>query len=247
MHLTLLRNATLLLEYAGHRWLFDPDLAPRHARPSFTGREENPTVDLPADWREVVAGADAALVSHLHRDHWDHVTGVLPDGLPLLCQPGDAARLREQGFRDVRPVEGETKALGVRVQRVGGHHGQGAVEAQMGAVSGFVLSAPGEPSVYLCGDTLLCDEVRMALAQERPAVIVTHSGGARWGEARDLIIMDAAQTADVARLAPWAQVVAVHLEALDHCTVSRAELRRAVAGLKVRVPEDGETLSFTDS
>ncbi len=32
MRLQFIRNATLILEYAGHRLLIDPDFAPKHAR-----------------------------------------------------------------------------------------------------------------------------------------------------------------------------------------------------------------------
>ncbi len=39
--------------------------------------------------------------------------------------------------------------------------------------------------------------------------------------------MDAAETVAVCQSAPWATVVAVHMEALDHATVSRADLRAA--------------------
>ncbi len=43
--------------------------------------------------------------------------------------------------------------------------------------------------------------------------------------------------------APDALVVAVHLEAINHCPVTRAELRRATRGLRVVVPGDGEAVS----
>jgi hypothetical protein len=53
---------------------------------------------------------------------------------------------------------------------------------------------------------------------------------------------------ETARAAPRATVVAVHLEALNHCPVTRAELRAAVdaagVGARVAIPADGETLSF---
>lgn len=47
MKLKLLRNATLKLDFAGRTFLIDPDFGPRHSRRSFTGRSENPMVDLP--------------------------------------------------------------------------------------------------------------------------------------------------------------------------------------------------------
>lgn len=245
MRLHLLRNATMRLHYGGLTWLTDPDLAPRHSRDSFTGRSPNPMTGLPLPPEQAVAGVDAVLLTHLHADHWDGVQGVLPAGVPILCQPGDAAEVRGAGFTDVTEVGTELTWRGVTVRRTDGHHGLGAVEALMGRVSGFVLRAPGEPTLYWAGDTVLCDEVRQVVAQVGPDLIVLHAGGAVWGEARAPIIMDAAQALEVARLAPGATLVAVHLEALDHCLTGRAELRAAAqaAGLagRLRVPEDGET------
>ena len=79
----------------------------------------------------------------------------------------------------------------------------------------------------------------------KPDIIVTHSCGARWDG--DLIVMDEAQTITVCKAAPSARVIATHMEALDHATVSRADLRRAadatgIAATRLLIPEDGETL-----
>ena len=88
------------------------------------------------------------------------------------------------------------------------------------------MRAEGEPSVYWAGDTVLTPEVRDVITRERPDVIVTHSCGAVWNTVT-LIVMDAAETVEVCQLAPRATVVAVHMEALDHATVTRQELRKA--------------------
>ncbi len=81
-----------------------------------------------------------------------------------------------------------------------------------------------------------------------PQVIVTHSCGAVWGEGV-LIVMDAAQTLEVCRAAPRSTVIAVHMEALDHGTVSRRELRARAeaAGIppqRLRIPRDGEEIQI---
>ena len=45
---------------------------------------------------------------------------------------------------------------GIAVTRTPGQHGTGPEElADMGQVSGFVLQAPGEPTLYWTGDTIL--------------------------------------------------------------------------------------------
>jgi L-ascorbate metabolism protein UlaG (beta-lactamase superfamily) len=247
MRLTLIRNATLRLSYGGHMLLVDPFLAPQHSLPSFAGKSPNPLVDLPVPAGEVLAGAELVIISHLHGDHFDPLAQQqLPKTLPLICQPENEERIRGFGFTHVTPLVGQVRWDGLKFSYVGGEHGSGEVLAGMGPVMGFVLRADGEPSIYWAGDTVLIPEVRDAIARERPDVIVTHSCGAVWNT-DTLIVMDAAQTVEVCQLAPWATVVAAHMEALDHATVTRQELRQAaedagITATQLLIPDDGETL-----
>lgn len=54
--------------------------------------------------------------------------------------------------------------------------------------------------------------------------------------------------AGVCRFAPDTQVIAVHLEAMNHCLETRGDLREALQkeclSHRVRVPANGETMSF---
>jgi L-ascorbate metabolism protein UlaG (beta-lactamase superfamily) len=252
MRLQLIRNATLLLDYAGSHILIDPFFAPKHSRPSYTGKSSNPLVDLPLPPERILDGVELVVVSHLHSDHFDPVAHErVPKTLPLFCQPGNETAIREKGFQQVTPVADIVEWNGIRITRTSGHHGAGEVETMMGQVSGFVFQASNEPTLYWAGDTILCDEVRAAISRFAPAVIVTHSSGATWPDsagARRLIVMDAAQTIDLCRLALNSTVVATHLDSLDHGTVSRADLRAQAdaAGMSnLRIPEDGETMEFT--
>lgn len=251
MQLQLIRNATLRLHYAGHLLLIDPFFAPRHSRPSYTGKSPNPLVELPLTTDEILAGVELVLVSHLHSDHFDPVAQQLvPRHLPLICQPGDAATIQGYGFAQVMPLNEPLLWDRIQFTRTEGHHGVGEVETIMGQVSGFVLQAPGEPTLYWAGDTVLCEEVRSVITQFQPDVIVTHSSGATWAISdgtRAPILMDAAETIEVCRLAPHSQIIATHLDSLDHGTVSRADLRQAaemagIAAHQLCIPADGETL-----
>ncbi len=61
--------------------------------------------------------------------------------------------------------------------------------------------------------------------------------------------MDAKMTIDTCNTAPDAVVVATHMEALDHATVTRSELREFavksnVDETRLLIPEDGQVLFF---
>jgi L-ascorbate metabolism protein UlaG (beta-lactamase superfamily) len=246
MRIRLVRNATLVVELAGRRLLVDPALDEAGARPPVGNTphpRRNPLVPLPVPAEELVAGLDAVLVTHLHRDHFDDTAAELvPQEPPLFCQPEDAETLRERGFADVRPVAAEEEWEGIVLTRTPARHGTGEIGAAMAPASGFVLRQPSGPSLYLAGDTILCPEVRDVLASHRPEVVVVNAGGAHFTTG-DPIVMTAAEVVEVARLAPWARVVAVHLEAINHCPETRADLHQLLVeeGLveRVTVPEDG--------
>jgi L-ascorbate metabolism protein UlaG (beta-lactamase superfamily) len=246
VHLTLIRNATLVIRDAGLRLLVDPQLDPAGARPAVPNTPHprpNPLVELPEPPEALVAGLDAVLVTHLHQDHFDDTARrLLPKHAPILCQPEDAERLRADGFADVRPVEDAATLGPLRIARTAGHHGTGEIGERMAPVSGFVLST--DPKLYIAGDTILCDEVRRAIAEHAPEVIVVNAGAARFNEG-DPIVMDAKDVVTLARETD-AYIVAVHLDAVAHATETRADLRERLHAEdltdRVAVPEDGSEI-----
>ena len=249
MDIQQIRNATMKITYGGRKFLTDPLLAPKHSYDPFAGKSSNPTADLPCTPEEVVYGIEAILVSHVHIDHFDRAASeLLPKKIPLFCQPSDVERLKSKGFQSVKPIELSYTWQGVTVTRTNGQHGTGTWGERMGNVSGFVIQAKSEPTVFWVGDSIWCEPVERAVKDFQPDVIITHSGGAQFPDS-DPIIMDAGQTIAVCQAAPNAVVVAVHLEALDHCPVTRSDLRSIAekAGIRSQqlvIPADGEILSF---
>ena len=237
MQLTLVRNATLLLELAGKRVLVDPMLDDEGARPPIEGTRNpvpNPTAALPLPAEEVVSGLDAVLVTHRHRDHLDGTAEqLLPRDVPVFCQPEDEEALRELGLA-ARAVDDEVAWEGLRIVRTPGRHGTGPIADALAPVSGFVLDG-----LYIAGDTVWYEGVEATIERHRPSVAVVNAGGAEFAEG-GLIIMGIDDVREVVARVPT--VVAVHLEALNHCYLTRAALRAALPD--VLVPADGETLEL---
>jgi L-ascorbate metabolism protein UlaG (beta-lactamase superfamily) len=235
----LLRHATLLVDVADTTFLVDPMLsAPGEIPPipNSPNDRENPLVDLP----DVPLAYDAVLVTHRHRDHFDDAAGRrLADDDTILCNPVEAEDFREDGFTDVRPV-GETLAYeGVEITRTPARHGHGDLAERMAPVCGFVLD--GDRRLYLAGDTVWYDAVPEILDRHDPDAVVVNAGAAQFVEG-DPITMDAADVRRVREhLDDGVPVVADHMGAINHCLLTRAELRAAVDG--VTIPDDGETVT----
>lgn len=252
MRLRLLRHATLLVEIGGKSLLIDPMLDDAGVRAPVRGTPNplaNPLVPLPEGALEQALGADAVVVTHTHVDHWDAAAVMqLPKSVPLFCQPEEAADLAGLGFPGIQPLAfgASIEWEGISIDKTGGQHAHDDEMARgLGPVSGVVLRAEGEPTVYIAGDTVWCDEVAEAIASHQPDWIVVNAGGARFIEG-GLITMSSEDVAAVANAAPDARIVAVHLEAINHCLESRGELAAALAdsGIesRINIPEDGQTL-----
>ncbi len=251
MEIQLVRHATLIVRYHGATLLVDPMLSDPGAIPPVQNSPNprpNPLVPLSRPAPDLLGGVGAVLVTHTHRDHFDDAAASLvPTHLPLFGQPEDEAKFKGLGFTAVRPVMDVAQWDGIEFQRTSGRHGTGEVGRRMAPVSGFVLRAPGEGTLYIAGDTIWCGEVEQVLRTHAPAVMVVNAGAAQFLQGGP-ITMTAEDVAEVARCAPTATVIAVHMDAINHCILTRAALASHIAGTgleaRVWIPRDGETTRY---
>ncbi len=249
--LQLVRNATLILDYAGQKILVDPMISPKGAFQSFAGIERNPTVDLKMPVNEITKGLDLVMVTHSHPDHFDEAASTILDkSVQLINQPADSEFFKKEGFINAETLDYSRKWNNVRIHRIDAQHGTGEVLKMMGKTSGFVLKAKNQPTIYIVGDAIWTDEIKKTIKKYKPDYIIVNSGGAVVpGYENTPILMDEDQTMALIGESGKAKVIAVHMNALDHCRTTRDSLRQKAESLnigvdKLIIPQDGEVVKL---
>ncbi len=250
MQIQLIRHATLILNTNNKKILVDPILSKKgtmSAIPSVPNSNANPLVELPVPV-ETLIDCDAVIVTHTHRDHFDEEAGkLLPKSLPVLCQPEDFDKFVKLGFTEVKPIVSSLEWEGINITRTKGRHGHGIIAGRMAPVSGFIISAPGEPVIYLTGDTVWYSCTEKAMKKFNPDVTICYCGEAKFKLGKP-ITMNAQDILEVSKTCPSTKIVAVHMEAWNHCRLSRKNLRDFTIENNIEkqvfIPENGEVLTF---
>ena len=255
MKISQIRNATMIIHIADKVILVDPMLAPKGAIPSLkyatSTRRKNPLVDLPDQTDALLKEVTHCIITHCQKGHFDHLDKagtkwLRENNIPVYCSIQDADFLKKKGL-DVHALNSNeaNPFLGGSVSLVPCVHGRGIVGKMMAHGFGYAIKLPNEPSLYITGDTILTDEVRAFVLNHKPEVVVLPAGGARFDMGGD-IIMGFDEAIQMGTLTK-SYIIANHLEALDHCPVTRESLKTEIhrKGWSERyfVPSDGETLT----
>ena len=248
----MVRNATLLIEYNGKKILVDPMLSPKGAIESWAGIQTNPTVDLKMPVNDIVKGLDLVMVTHTHDDHFDKAASkILDKSIELINQPADKGFFQKEGFINADALEDNKLWNGITIHRIEAEHGSGEVLKLMGNTSGFVLQTKNQPTLYIVGDAIWTDAIKKTIEKFKPDYIIVNSGGALIKGYEDSpIIMDEMQTMSLISNSGKAKVIAVHMDALDHCRTTRSSLSKKAAEFKIGtdkllIPKDGEVINLS--
>ncbi|WP_431803651.1 MBL fold metallo-hydrolase [Halobacillus andaensis] len=253
MDIKLIRNATLIVEYAGKKFLIDPMLAEKGTYPPFPNSirqdQNNPLVDLPVSLDDVIKDVDAVIVTHLHLDHFDDsAKNVLPKGIKVFVQnEEDAQEVKTAGFQNVEVLTEHTDFDDVRLIKTNGQHGRGEILKLAGEVCGIVFKHQDEKTLYVAGDSVWYDAVQTEINMHQPDIIVVNGGDNQFHEGGSLV-MGKEDIKETHNASPDAKIIVVHMEAVNHWTLSREELKDFInqEGIvsDVLIPNDGDSYSF---
>ena len=258
-----LRNATFVIESRSNHILIDPMLSDKGELPPFAFFKHkafrNPIVPMPKKASRILDKVTLCLITHsqkwgiealTHTDHLDKPGKrfIRKNNIPVICHQRDAGYMRkhgistEAGLRYWEPVD----LLGGKVMAAPARHGHSWAANFMANGAGFYLELPDEPSIYISGDTVYTDDVVRVLTELKPHIAVVASGGASM-DIGGPILMSLDEIAAFIEKAPH-KVIANHLEALNHCPITRSVLKRELEKhnllSKTIIPDDGETISI---
>jgi L-ascorbate metabolism protein UlaG (beta-lactamase superfamily) len=239
LHVTYLGGPTVLLEWAGLTILTDPTFDEPGVYPAPGGTPLEKTRG-PALGVAALPPVHLILLSHHeHEDNLDHAgLTLVRSGIPTLTTPAAAADLGLPHVRGLEPWEATARRR-FSVTAVPASHGPGDV---VGPVTGFLLEAPGEPTVYVSGDNSELDEVDRIAARYAPVdVAVLFAGAARVAAIDAALTLTSEDAVGATRMLGARAVVGVHCEDWRHFSESRSDLEAAfiaagIADLLVATP-----------
>ncbi|MCC8353208.1 MBL fold metallo-hydrolase [Bacillus sp. PK3-037] len=253
MNIQQIRNATLVVEYAGKTFLIDPMLAEKGTYPPFPNSprqdQKNPLVSLPTSVDHIINNLDAVIVTHLHLDHFDDAAkDMLPKDIKMFVQnEEDAKEVRNAGFQNVEILTTDTDFEGIQLIKTKGEHGRGDILKLAGLVCGVVFKHQSEKTLYVAGDTVWYDAIQEEIDTHQPEIIVVNGGNNQFFEGGSLV-MGKEDIHETHQAAPHAKIIVSHMEAVNHWALSREEVKGFIheKGMSshVLVPDDGESYSF---
>lgn len=228
---TYLGGPTGILEYAGRRFITDPTF---DAPQSYEDPGETVLVKTagPAIERRDIGQIDVVLLSHhAHKDNLDYEgLELIATGIPTLSTRDAAGDLF--GGSVIGLDSWESWELGaISITAVPALHGPPGSERLVGAVTGFVLEADGEPTVYVSGDNASIPLVEQ-IAGRFPDVTIAiiFAGAARVPGIDAALTLTSEDAARAATILAATTVIGVHTDDWEHFSESRAQLEDAFAG-----------------
>lgn len=261
MEFQQVRNATVIIDYAGKKFLIDPLFAPKDFFPPFPKSlipdRRWPMVDLPFAEEKIVEGIDVLILTHSHVDHFDEFAAkALSKDLKVFVQDDyDKKFMQKYGFKNIEILKENGTVFGdITLYKTDCLHGVMEKAMPYYKMFGFrpnamgvVFKAENEPVIYLAGDTIWCDFVKNTIDKFAPNAIVINAAAAQL-EHSGPIIMGTDDVLALRRYAPELPVIASHMDTVGHATLSRKQLRQFITVNKISynflIPNDGEILSL---
>ena len=257
MKIQLIRNATIIVTFDDIKILIDPILSDVEVSPPmpFSNNNKNPLIPLPMDKDKILENTDAVLLTHYHSDHFDlGAEEFLPKNTLIFCQPGDVKKLEEKGFSNIQVVDSVFNWKGISISRFLSRHHKGATGAEpFGESSSFFIKTKSE-TLFITGDAILDDRLTTSLIETNPKLIVANTGECQFTEENPVLdpyitmTLTKTELKSIAKLLPNSKTIAIHMDAINHCSLSKNNLKEYIENEKLEknivIPNEGDIISY---
>jgi L-ascorbate metabolism protein UlaG (beta-lactamase superfamily) len=244
MKFTQIRHGTCIVELENLKILVDPILYKKQTLKPVKGGvdQNNPLIDISVK-ESVLKNIDFILLTHLHRDHFDpEIINFFGINVPIICCVEYKKKLLKLGFSNINFVKDKIEINGMEIILVKGKHGTGIVGINMGKSYGFIIRAKDNNVVYITGDTIWCKSVENTIKKYNPNYIIGFAGSATIKKVH--ITFDENDLKKILEKAPNSKLIANHMDAWNHCLLTREKLKNSIENKNLYIPNDGEIIDI---
>jgi len=242
MKFTQIRHATCVVELDNIRFLIDPILYKKNTLSPIKGgiEQNNPLVDISVG-EDILRNIDIILLTHLHRDHFDpEIINFFGKNIPIVSCIEYKDRLSEIGFSNLNLVKDKIEIRGIEIILTKGKHGTGFVGISMGKSYGFILKTKNNEVIYITGDTIWCNYVKKTIEEYDPNYIIGFCGSATIKNIH--ITLNENDIKNIMEKTKKAKIIVNHMDAWNHCFLTREKLKGNIRNNNLYIPNDGETI-----
>ena len=238
-----IRHGSCIIELDNIRFLIDPIIYKKHTLPSIKGgiEKKNPLVDIPVE-ESILKKIDFIILTHLHSDHFDsEILEYYGNNVGIICSKEYNKKLSKMGFTKIIPVDTQIEINNFEIVKTKGKHGTGIVGKMMGKSYGFILKTGDNRIVYITGDTILCKLVEKVIERYKPQYIIGFAGSAMYKNVR--ITLDDNDIKRILEKVPDVKFIVNHMDAWNHCFLTKEKLRNTILNSNLYIPNDGEEIN----
>ncbi len=254
-----IRQATFTLTIGSKKILVDPVLSKQGELDPipFSNSIRNPKNKLPISAEKLINNVDAILITHYHPDHFDIASETLiPKDKKIFCQPYDLKKLNSKGFTNVTSIEHAIEWESIKFKRFRVRHHKGATGAPpFGESSSFSISNNAK-TIFVTGDAILDSSLEYAITDTDPDFIVANTGECTFNIMNPVLppgvhmTLTKEELISISEKYKGAQIIAIHMDAINHCSLSKEDLKEYVSlqenSIKERfkIPSEGNIISL---
>lgn len=257
MKLQFIRNASLILELDNKKILVDPVFSEKFSLDPipFSNDMRNPISDLADGFHTYLKNIDAVFITHFHEDHFDSVAiENIDKDLPIYCQKHDFDNIQNLWFKNIFSIDETISIENITVQRFLASHFHGDTQTPPFGHSSSYFFQTQDKKIFITWDAILDEKLTKALESTQPEIIIANLWDCQFSQENPILspgknmTLTNKEILEIQKNYPSAKIIAIHLDGVNHATVSREDFIKYVTDNGIQnnfiIPKNGELIEL---